>query len=181
MKMMHAPLRPRRRRSELFHLGQCRKLAAQLGLDPQTSLRQPWFEDAKFGIFIHWGVYSVPSWGPKGSYAEWYLARHARDEQADLELSRTDLRQGRQIPRILRVNLRPSSSIPRSGPISLPRAGAKYVVLTSKHHEGFCLWPNAQSWNWNSVDVGPHRDLCGDLNEGGARSRLKDGFLLLAL
>src|SRR5215472_2492121 len=31
-----------------------------------------WFEDAKFGIFIHWGVYSVPAWGPKGTYAEWY-------------------------------------------------------------------------------------------------------------
>ena len=32
-----------------------------------------WFKDAKFGIFIHWGLYSVPAWGPKGSYAEWYL------------------------------------------------------------------------------------------------------------
>jgi alpha-L-fucosidase len=31
-----------------------------------------WFDEAKFGIFIHWGVYSVPAWGPKGSYAEWY-------------------------------------------------------------------------------------------------------------
>src|SRR5689334_1053670 len=31
-----------------------------------------WFEEAKFGIFIHWGVYSVPSWGQKGTYAEWY-------------------------------------------------------------------------------------------------------------
>ena len=33
----------------------------------------PWFKDAKFGIFIHWGLYSVPAWGPLGSYAEWYL------------------------------------------------------------------------------------------------------------
>ena len=32
-----------------------------------------WYKDAKFGIFIHWGLYSVPAWGPKGSYAEWYL------------------------------------------------------------------------------------------------------------
>ena len=31
-----------------------------------------WFKDAKFGIFIHWGVYSVPGWSPKGTYAEWY-------------------------------------------------------------------------------------------------------------
>ncbi len=42
-------------------------------------------------------------------------------------------------------------------------SGAKYVVLTSKHHEGFCLWPSPFSWNWNSVDVGPHRDLVGEL------------------
>ena len=33
-----------------------------------------WFKDAKFGIFIHWGLYSVPAWGPKDSYAEWYLS-----------------------------------------------------------------------------------------------------------
>ena len=34
-----------------------------------------WFDDAKFGIFIHWGVYSVPAWAPKGEYAEWYPHR----------------------------------------------------------------------------------------------------------
>lgn len=42
-------------------------------------------------------------------------------------------------------------------------SGAKYIVLTSKHHEGFCLWPSENSWNWNSEDIGPKRDLVGDL------------------
>ena len=43
------------------------------------------------------------------------------------------------------------------------RAGARYTVPTSKHHEGFTNWPNKQAWNWNSVDIGPHRDLLGEI------------------
>ena len=46
-----------------------------------------WFADAKFGIFIHWGVYSVPAWGPKGQYAEWYWRRTFDDKQALQDLS----------------------------------------------------------------------------------------------
>lgn len=42
-------------------------------------------------------------------------------------------------------------------------SGAKYVVLTSKHSEGYCLWPSITAWNWNSMDVGSNRDLVGDL------------------
>jgi alpha-L-fucosidase len=44
----------------------------------------------------------------------------------------------------------------------LSASGAKYVVLTSKHHEGFSNWPSEYSFNWNSVDVGPNRDLVGN-------------------
>ena len=40
-------------------------------------------------------------------------------------------------------------------------SGAKYIVLTSKHHEGFTNWPSKQSFSWNSMDVGPKRDLVG--------------------
>ena len=46
------------------------------------------------------------------------------------------------------------------------RSGAQYVVLTSKHHEGFCNWDSRNlphTWNWNAMDVGPRRDLVGDL------------------
>lgn len=41
-------------------------------------------------------------------------------------------------------------------------SGAKYVVLTSKHHEGYTLWPSKYSFGWNAKDVGPHRDLVGN-------------------
>lgn len=43
-------------------------------------------------------------------------------------------------------------------------SGAKYVVLTSKHHEGFTMWPSKYSFSWNSKDVGPRRDLVGNNN-----------------
>jgi len=40
----------------------------------------------------------------------------------------------------------------------------RYVVLTSKHHDGFALWPSKYSFGWNAKDVGPHRDLIGEIN-----------------
>ena len=43
------------------------------------------------------------------------------------------------------------------------QSGAQYIVPTSKHHEGFCNWPSTTSWNWNSVDNGPHIDIIGEL------------------
>jgi alpha-L-fucosidase len=56
------------------------------------------------------------------------------------------------------------------------KSGAKYVVLTSKHHEGYTLWPSAQAWNWNSVDVGPHKDLVGLLTDAVRAKGLRMGL-----
>jgi alpha-L-fucosidase len=61
------------------------------------------------------------------------------------------------------------------------RSQAKYVVLTAKHHDGFCLWPSAEasrSWGrpWNAVDVGPKQDLVGELTEAVRRRGLKMGL-----
>ena len=58
------------------------------------------------------------------------------------------------------------------------RSGAKYVVLTSKHHDGYCLWPSKEASKsfgmaWNSVDSGPRRDLVGELTEA---VRAEDGI-----
>jgi alpha-L-fucosidase len=49
-------------------------------------------------------------------------------------------------------------------------------VLTSKHHDGYCLWPSKQAWNWNSVDLNPHRDLVGDLSKAVKAAGLRMGL-----
>jgi alpha-L-fucosidase len=58
------------------------------------------------------------------------------------------------------------------------RSGAKYVVLTSKHHDGFCLWPTKSPYKkgWNSMDVGPERDLVGDLTKAVRAKGLRMGL-----
>ncbi|XP_012256891.2 alpha-L-fucosidase [Athalia rosae] len=118
-----------------------------------------WYENGKIGIFIHWGVFSVPSFGsewfwsnwkgeaPDGKYHEFMKQRYppdftyqdfARDFTAEF------------------FNATEWSELFKA-------AGAQYVVLTSKHHEGYTLWPSKYSFSWNSVDVGPHKDLVGEL------------------
>ena len=139
-----------------------------------------WYTDAKFGIFIHWGVYSVPAWAPASAdigvyakYAEWYWQRI--NGGADPNPQKTDVNQlfidyhnriwGEEFKY---QDFAPMWKAEQFNPDQwaevLKNAGAKYVILTSKHHEGFTLWPSAQSWNWNSVDIGPHRDLVGELS-----------------
>ncbi|MGI6459282.1 MAG: alpha-L-fucosidase [Candidatus Hydrogenedentales bacterium] len=134
-----------------------------------------WFEHDKFGIFIHWGLYSVPSWGPKGRYSEWYW-HDMQDKNGEtwkfhVENYGEDFKYPDFAPQF-----RAEMFNPAHWAEIFERSGAKYVVLTSKHHEGFCLWPNAESWNWNSVDAGPGRDLCGELTEAVKARGLKMGF-----
>jgi len=142
-----------------------------------------WFEDAKFGIFIHWGVYSVPAWrklepGLYASYAEWYYARvmynkenggedfHNRNYGKDFEY--------RDFAPLFKAEL--------FDPVYWARlfksSGARYVVLTSKHHDGFCLWPTKSPYkkDWNSMDVGPKRDLLGELSAAVRAEGLKMGI-----
>lgn len=133
-----------------------------------------WFTDAKFGIFIHWGVYSVPAWAPTGDsipvyskYAEWYWYRKNENSLAG-QLFRNhhnkvygeNFRYQDFAPYFKAENFEPGDWADL-----LSASGAKYVVLTSKHHEGFALWPSPQSWNWNSMDIGPHKDLVGELSK----------------
>ncbi|XP_796773.4 alpha-L-fucosidase [Strongylocentrotus purpuratus] len=117
-----------------------------------------WYDQSKFGIFIHWGVFSVPSFDN-----EWFWWKWKGIKQAD-------------VVKFMEDNYRPGFTYPDFAPMFkaeffdpnqwadiFKASGAKYIVLTSKHHEGFTNWPSKYSWNWNSMDVGPKRDLVGDL------------------
>ena len=134
-----------------------------------------WFEDAKFGIFIHWGVYSVPAWAPKDRYAEWYWY-HMQDKNGPTWKFHVEKYGENFKYQDFAPMFKAELFDPDQWADVFKRSGAKYVVLTSKHHDGFCLWPSAQSWNWNSVDIGPHRDLAGDLIKAVKKVGLKAGF-----
>jgi alpha-L-fucosidase len=145
-----------------------------------------WFEDSKFGIFIHWGVYSVPAWGPTGDsigvydkYAEWYWNK-LLNKDSKVNKHFVEFHERTYGPNFRYQDFAPMFKAELFNPDQwaelFRESGARYVVLTSKHHEGFTLWPSAQSWNWNSVDIGPHRDLCGDLTNSVKRQGLHMGF-----
>ena len=148
-----------------------------------TRIAPAWFEDAKFGIFIHWGVYSVPAWRKLeskryASYAEWYYARvmdnkknggygfHRKNYGEDFEY--------RDFAPLFKAEL----FNPDSWANLFKQSGARYVVLTSKHHDGYCLWAtkNKHKKLWNSGDIGPKRDLLGELTTSVRNVGLKMGI-----
>lgn len=146
-----------------------------------------WFTDAKFGIFIHWGLFSVPAWGPVQSdgasiyqcYAEWYWWRlkNPTDKAHQYFKSYHDKVYGSDFQyQDFVKDFRAEMFDPQEWAKILKGSGARYVVLTSKHHEGFTLWPSQQAWNWNAVDVGPHRDLAGDLLKAVRAEGLRMGY-----
>jgi len=105
-----------------------------------------WFLDAKFGVFVVWGLYSVPAWGPEKEYSEWYWRRAFK---SDGEL------QDNEWGRFHRQNYGEDFHYsdfagmftcelfsPDEWADIFARSGAKYVVFTAKYHDGFCLWPS---------------------------------------
>jgi len=145
-----------------------------------------WFTDAKFGIFIHWGTYSVPAWAPVdktfnvyAKYSEWYWYRLLKDS-SKVGKAFQDFHLKTYGPTFKYQDFAPMFKAelfkPEQWADLFEASGAKYIVLTSKHHEGFTLWPSKESWNWNAVDIGPHRDLAGDLMKAVRAKGIRMGY-----
>ncbi|XP_065288997.1 tissue alpha-L-fucosidase-like [Dermacentor albipictus] len=122
-----------------------------------------WFDEAKIGVFIHWGVYSVPGFG-----SEWFWWNWREGDPAHEEFMRRYYRPDFKYQDFA-PQFRAEFFDPDRWADIFARSGARYVVLTSKHHDGFTLWPSNVSWNWNAQDVGPHRDLVGDVADAVRR------------
>jgi alpha-L-fucosidase len=152
-----------------------------------------WFTEAKFGIFIHWGTYSVPAYAPvipgKLAYAEWYwnaMTEGKNNPKANgTETGTWDYHKklyGADYPyQNFAAQFHAQLFDPDHWADVFARSGAKYVVLTSKHHEGFALWPSkeaSESWGrpWNAVETGPKRDVLGDLSEAVRKKGIRMGY-----
>lgn len=160
-----------------------------------------WFGDAKLGIFVHWGLYSVPAYAHETGYAEWFYRGLMEGDSGRVATLNNYIRlwepllgdqwSGRmtnvegmtvQTPKLtdryaLFVPLwRAEYWNPDEWAELFARSGAKYVLLVTKHHDGYCLWNSRYQPNWNSVTTGPRRDIVGELTRAVRREGLKMGF-----
>lgn len=139
-----------------------------------------WWTEAKFGIFVHWGPYAVPAYAPTDAesvytcYAEWYQGRligtnaqfcaHHRQHYGNAPYGN------------FAAAFKAENFEPEAWAELFRKAGAKYAVLTSKHHDGYALWPSAESPYYNSVAIGSGRDLAGEFAVAMRKAGLKCGF-----
>jgi alpha-L-fucosidase len=139
------------------------------GIAAQTALskdqRMQWWREARFGMFIHWGVYSVPAgtWDGRqiGGIGEWIMNR-AKIPVADYQ------RMAKQF--------NPVKYDPDAWVRMAKDAGMKYIVITSKHHDGFALFETKAS-KWNVVDATVYgKDLLKPLAEACKKYGIKLGF-----
>lgn len=146
-------------------------LAPALGADVpvetrgQRDARMAWWRDAKFGMFIHWGVYAVPA----GTYqdrqipgiGEWIM----RNAEIPVAKYRAYARQ-----------FNPVRYDPAAWAQLARDAGMRYIVITSKHHDGFALFPSAVT-DWDIEDATPYgKDLIGPLAQAARQQGLRFGL-----
>ena len=131
----------------------------------QRDARMEWWRDARFGLFIHWGVYSVPAGTYHdekiGGIGEWIMQR-AKIPVAEYKSYAKDFNP---------VNYDPKAWVKMA-----KDAGMKYIVITSKHHDGFSLF-DSKVTDWDVVDASPYgKDLLKPLVKEAKKAGLKIGF-----
>jgi alpha-L-fucosidase len=141
-----------------------------------------WYDDAKLGIFLHWGLYSVPGWAPQvpdiqqllkqegpgqmlrdNPYAEWYLNTSRLEGSATWQHQRDTYGPDATYDDFVApFDAGTSAADMDAIAAACKDAGARYVVLTTKHHEGFCLW-DSEFTDFDIVATPHGRDLLGPL------------------
>ena len=124
--------------------------AHSLPVDASQERRLAWFRDAKFGMFIHWGLYSVPAgeWEGTTTYGEWIMKSVCMPAGQYAKFA---------------TQFNPVQFDPKAWAKVAAAAGMKYMVLTTKHHEGFALWDTRQT-DFNVVKATPFgRDVVREL------------------
>jgi alpha-L-fucosidase len=150
-----------------------------------------WYDDAKLGIFIHWGLYSVPGWAPltlvhsksddpfkSNPYAEWYYNTVRIAGSPTQEYNREHFGADHDYYSFAEsFDSQSKKWNPESWAQVFKDAGAKYVVLTTKHHEGFTLWPSTIP-NPTLPAARQHatRDIVGELTAAVRQRGLKMGL-----
>jgi alpha-L-fucosidase len=130
----------------------------------QKNARMAWWRDAQFGMFIHWGAYSVPAGMYHGErvpgIGEWIMSR-----------SKVPVTEYEQFVR----TFNPAQYDAEQWVRTAKDAGMKYIILTSKHHDGFALFDSKVS-NYDMVDASPyHRDALKALSDAARRQGMKFG------
>ncbi|KUI62553.1 Tissue alpha-L-fucosidase [Cytospora mali] len=134
----------------------------------------PWFNDAKYGIFIHWGPYAVPGWGNSGKaekYAEWYW--WYLNQGPGTSVGTYEYHLETYGPNVVYddfiANFTASAFNPKDWVDLFADAGATYFVQVSKHHDGYALYDlPANASLRTSVALPPHRDLLAELFDAAA-------------
>ena len=138
-----------------------------------------WFQDAKLGIFIHWGLYSVPAYASKEGYGEWFYRGLMQKDVERMRImsyyadtTKPVFDQYKELTKYWHIEL----WNPDEWADLFRYAGAKYVVLVTKHHDGYCLWDSQFQPEWNSVVSGPRRNIVEELTTAARDKGLRMGF-----
>ena len=126
-----------------------------------------WFRDAKFGIFIHWGLYSVPAAGSEWYPKHMYNAMSREHQRKWGKLNEFGYKDFIPLFKAEKFNAQEWAELFRE-------AGARYVIPTAEHHDGFAMYDTKYS-KWNAKQMGPCRDVIGELAEAVRKEGLKFG------